>query len=837
MQALQSNKASDFLQSDSDGVHLNGLANIRSRDLASAFDVSVQAARRFLERRRANAIESGVSDSLLEDASGDYPANAHLEPEQKAKPQQHAAGEHAAVQEAMRHQDQRLEQNDQRLEQSLHEGRSIEAVLKFEALSDFDEIERAYLAEGDGSEPLFSYADSSATLRRATAAISSPNPENVRNAILRLAREANGPAKVSMPASILDPEWILAQSEPASRVVHTSAFADVARRVWGTQVISPAGTPESTPLIQRRGFEDKALLVHSFVEAENGAFLPQLKVDGPRESEVHDVAEEVATLHSPVTPYEMASQPPVLQLHALHSPASELTAFGMVHDSVAGVSSGCAYEDAALAHDACNLLSALGLYGDLLAYPGVLAEEHHHYAGELKLIAGRSHMLISRILKLSDPGDDWCTAAENATPTARQQPGMYTRPRTVGATAQMDGTPAAGSADVIETSLVDLLTRWRNLLSTLSHGSLEISFGPNADTPVPMAAESLERVLVNLVRNARSATIAGGAIRIGVGALDGIGPIQSQGIALTVDDSGCGMTQGQVDHLLGLATADMSAQCVASGRVSQETASEGYGRWRQDTAHQTVGSKPGVGSAGNSQGERTAEVTSSSVLPPAEGHAHHGLGLQVVRDLVRASGGLLLIQSSVGRGTRVEIRWPTAQAQPVADQAQPLADQIAQVATRHPSVSAEVVTIAAVIQAEADPTLLLGPEMVAHKANKSSSETVEVSGPVIPQVQAVSVELATSPGAVGPDGFSEAELRMMMLRLHRSSPPLGRFEDETGSRREAFQGNPQRYFSTSGEAAGAQEQGSALERIEDSRFRVQRLSQDTYAAVKGAIAC
>ena len=55
-------------------------------------------------------------------------------------------------------------------------------------------------------------------------------------------------------------------------------------------------------------------------------------------------------------------------------------------------------DTAGLAHDAGNLLAALGLYCDLLSIPGVLRPEHRHYATELSLISDRSSELIRRLL-------------------------------------------------------------------------------------------------------------------------------------------------------------------------------------------------------------------------------------------------------------------------------------------------------------------------------------------------------------------------------------------------------------------------------------------------------
>jgi signal transduction histidine kinase len=45
---------------------------------------------------------------------------------------------------------------------------------------------------------------------------------------------------------------------------------------------------------------------------------------------------------------------------------------------------------AEVAHDARNMVTALGLYCDLLEEPGVLNPSFQHYAGELRLVATAS---------------------------------------------------------------------------------------------------------------------------------------------------------------------------------------------------------------------------------------------------------------------------------------------------------------------------------------------------------------------------------------------------------------------------------------------------------------
>ena len=183
-------------------------------------------------------------------------------------------------------------------------------------------------------------------------------------------------------------------------------------------------------------------------------------------------------------------------------------------------------------------------------------------------------------------------------------------------------------------NLVDLLTRWGSLLSMIARGPVEVKFGPQAALPILVGEEAMERILVNLVHNAMTATRNGGAIRIGVGRAETRRPAHSlqssegrvrpaSKMVLTVDDSGCGMTEQQIAKALGLAYAK-------------------------------------IDSGGLNLGFDRAGATEAG--PQSGGHVRrHGMGLQIVRELVAASGGELAIYSRCGVGTRIEIRWPTLQ--------------------------------------------------------------------------------------------------------------------------------------------------------------------------------
>jgi signal transduction histidine kinase len=258
------------------------------------------------------------------------------------------------------------------------------------------------------------------------------------------------------------------------------------------------------------------------------------------------------------------------------------------------------------------------------------------------------------------------------------------------------GKPAPGEAapgeatpgEAARTNLVDLLLRWGSLLSTLAHGALEVRFGPRAAAPIAVEAEAIERILVNLVRNAAAATRNGGSIRIGVGARGPDRPDLSQAaggrevMVLTVDDSGDGMTAQQVDRALGrdegpapeeaaMQRLTLIAREHPHPKPRQEPAERfvsGYGSWPgcclEEQTGETRTADAAVAAIRDFIDEIDEEVTANSSLQSARNSVpRHGLGLAIVRGLVRSSGGSLSIHSRPGLGTRIEIRWPTATAE------------------------------------------------------------------------------------------------------------------------------------------------------------------------------
>jgi signal transduction histidine kinase len=271
-------------------------------------------------------------------------------------------------------------------------------------------------------------------------------------------------------------------------------------------------------------------------------------------------------------------------------------------------------------HDARNLMGALGLYCDLLSMPGVLKPEHSHYPEELRLLGSRSQALIEHLMQsllAQGQADGVCLA-------------MVDKADDPGSPSPVHASLESKSA-LKPVSLRGVVERCSGLLSQVSDGRvIEVTYGEAATEPVLVAEEAVERILVNLVRNAAAASAehpgverscpggasgsareicgdsiegkAPGAIRIGVGMLvNRVGdskPWPIRRVRLTVEDSGCGMTAKSLERLL----------C----------------------------------------GKRA----------PSRGS--HGIGFRVVRELVAVSNGDLRVLSELGTGTRVQIEWDCA---------------------------------------------------------------------------------------------------------------------------------------------------------------------------------
>ncbi|MBS1801540.1 MAG: HAMP domain-containing histidine kinase [Acidobacteria bacterium] len=214
-------------------------------------------------------------------------------------------------------------------------------------------------------------------------------------------------------------------------------------------------------------------------------------------------------------------------------------------------------DGAGLAHDAGNLLSALSLYADMLSLPGVLHDEYREYASELRLLSERSSAMIARLF-------DHVNQAKEKTGNRL-------------------------------TSLAEVIARCGGLLDRIAGRRVEVSFGREADLLVDVSSEIVERIVINLVKNAAEAIGEGnpGSILVHVSAAgDGC----EAGVAVTVEDTGCGMTRDELSTL---------------------------------GAYKTV-----------ARGSR-------------------GIGFRVVRELAAMSNGCVAIASAPGEGTKVSVEWPS----------------------------------------------------------------------------------------------------------------------------------------------------------------------------------
>lgn len=173
---------------------------------------------------------------------------------------------------------------------------------------------------------------------------------------------------------------------------------------------------------------------------------------------------------------------------------------------------------AGLAHDARNLVTALGLCAELLSEPGVLQPEHAHYATEIAAMAEASAGLMRNLARLARAGRQREIAPQE--------------------------TPVTDAAEA--------LRHLGGLLTALAGPKIVVQTAclPCAGT-LRLSEESLTRILLNLVRNAADAMPEGGRIRItaqrGGGASffwtlpDDFEGTAAETVALSVEDNGPGI--------------------------------------------------------------------------------------------------------------------------------------------------------------------------------------------------------------------------------------------------------------------------------------------------------
>jgi signal transduction histidine kinase len=295
-----------------------------------------------------------------------------------------------------------------------------------------------------------------------------------------------------------------------------------------------------------------------------------------------------------------------------------------------------------VAHDARNMVTALGLYCDLLDEPGVLATPYAHYGNELRLVATASRRLVEKLVELdahaaskaalpglfeASSGRRTVAGAANARPEWGPDPNLD---RNLAPNFDRNiGPNLAPSLDRNMGKTLDRNRRWdllpalpvsnlaaellgnRNLLSALAGPAIGLTMEADGGAqPVRLTGEDLTRVLVNLVKNAAEAMPAGGRIHVGLcerPAAEG----SAACMVLKVEDNGPGIP----------------------GEDIQKIFTSGY------TTH-------GRGHGKDERGNGGWPLS------------HRGLGLAIARSIVETSGGRISARNREQGGAHFEIELP-----------------------------------------------------------------------------------------------------------------------------------------------------------------------------------
>jgi signal transduction histidine kinase len=279
---------------------------------------------------------------------------------------------------------------------------------------------------------------------------------------------------------------------------------------------------------------------------------------------------------------------------------------------------------AEVAHDASNMVTALGLYCDLLEEPGVLATPFLHYGTSCgwwpRPAAGWWRSWWRSIQKAP-----WATGAPRRTNQAAGQSRrrLARRPRNrdpaAGAGTDRCRIPAGPTsaenanrrwdlmpAEPIANLAAELLAN-RNLLAALAGPSIALTMDAEGGAqPVRLTGEDLTRVLVNLVKNAAEAMPSGGRIHIG----------------LHEQPAASGERRLPGAHHRGQRAGH------PRGKALEKIFESGY----------------------------TSALTSSANR--LAGLSHRGLGLAITRSIVEGAGGRIHAANRAQGGARFEIELP-----------------------------------------------------------------------------------------------------------------------------------------------------------------------------------
>jgi signal transduction histidine kinase len=287
-----------------------------------------------------------------------------------------------------------------------------------------------------------------------------------------------------------------------------------------------------------------------------------------------------------------------------------------------------------MAHDARNMLTALGLYCDLLEEPGVLTAPYLHYGNELRLVAAAARRLVEKLVVLdadrlqASPGRTRNRAESETGNKTRNQTRNDTR---ISKNAAQPAWNRTRNWDLMPAVLIDDLALElranRDLLAALAGPSVSVTVNIQGGAlPVGLTGEDLTRVLVNLVKNSAEAMPAGGRVAFGLHEFHS-GAEQSPWLVLTLEDNGPGIPKGALDAVF------------AAGYTTRDEGALGNSAGGNPTRGRVAASAANRGWVG----------------------AHRGLGLSITRSIVEAAGGCMHAVRPAATGARFEIELPVRQ--------------------------------------------------------------------------------------------------------------------------------------------------------------------------------
>lgn len=310
---------------------------------------------------------------------------------------------------------------------------------------------------------------------------------------------------------------------------------------------------------------------------------------------------------------------------------------------------------AEVAHDARNMVTALGLYCELLDEPGVLSPQFRHYGNELRLVSAASRRLVEKLIALdADPSD---AGNVDAGPFGAGHPsagrsdagrtGNANAPSASAAGASTSASSAAASYpayDPFERGRLGAAGQWdllpavpirnlarevlasRNLLAALAGPAIALTVEAEGGAlPVRLSGEDLTRVLVNLVRNAAEAMPKGGRIRIvlseqttgGAAGPGKSGPVEN--LALTIEDNGPGIPAEALEAVFESGYSSHSGHAGQSARAGQPATHRGLGLAISRSIIEAAGGRihalPRAAAGGNAAGAGPTGASSAGASP------------------------------------------------------------------------------------------------------------------------------------------------------------------------------------------------------------------------------